>query len=567
MEAAQSIEVLCPGWEQGGRPPVVARKLFEAMQGPESNIDLPRHQGAFGEPPHTVSVFSDGSVIDSTAGDRALAGAGVWFPSSIPIDENQVQGEHTVQQVHMHESFKPFFHEGITHGALCVWTPLTGARPSSTRAEIVGLIMAMLASGPVHVGTDSLAAAKRLWPILAGKAPRRPWGLMNNGDLWQVAQNLAEQRGLSTTRLTKVKGHAEEEHILNDVTTRWKKRGNDIADTVAQWGREARPNHAVLRQFIATQIARLTALVVCTQGMMLDILKARTKLREGIMKYLQQAPRLVAHVVVPKCQQDEPFDILRSQSLLVRQKAAPKDFVDRVMHFVCAQSWFKAEVPRISWLELLIAFDRKYGEPRGTQHINALAADFRKRFIRALQGTVRPDQVALFEGGTCLVRFQSIGFCTPVKGLCIYPDWPKENWGALARCVLALREGVEAEQLRLFDRGCLSLPAVPLSLRKVAPWRAITPEQAEIPPDAPSLKAYPVQCQLCGFAFTFTERPCPQRGAWPKWHCKGCGKWPRAGDSICRACNFAVRKCACRTAPLSKPVEQRTVLSFFRRAA
>eukprot|EP00969_Alexandrium_andersonii_P207354 9160900-Alexandrium_andersonii.AAC.1 len=77
------------------------------------------------------------------------------------------------------------------------------------------------------------------------------------------------------------------------------------------------------------------------------------------------------------------------------------------------QAWFAAPVAVCSWLELMIAFDLKYGVPKGDHHINALVADFRKRFLGALRGVIRPDQLAGFEGGTCLVRFQSIGFCTP----------------------------------------------------------------------------------------------------------------------------------------------------------
>eukprot|EP00969_Alexandrium_andersonii_P283135 12516986-Alexandrium_andersonii.AAC.1 len=99
--------------------------------------------------------------------------------------------------------------------------PLTGARPSSTRAEIAALIIAHAVQRPLKLYSDSLNAVKGLRRILGlrGGQPRRPWGLIANGDLWKHLADLVAQRGLGLTQVYKIKGHAEQAHVQAGLIT------------------------------------------------------------------------------------------------------------------------------------------------------------------------------------------------------------------------------------------------------------------------------------------------------------------------------------------------------------
>eukprot|EP00969_Alexandrium_andersonii_P264312 11681827-Alexandrium_andersonii.AAC.1 len=41
---------------------------------------------------------------------------------------------------------------------------------------------------------------------------RFPFGLVRDGDIWQLISEALSKRGVSTVRVTKVRGHATEEH-------------------------------------------------------------------------------------------------------------------------------------------------------------------------------------------------------------------------------------------------------------------------------------------------------------------------------------------------------------------
>ena len=64
---------------------------------------------------------------------------------------------------------------------------LAGRFGSSTRAEIAGGILHLLAPGPAHIGTDSQAFLAKAKSVLEAPclAPRRPFALQPDGDLWQ----------------------------------------------------------------------------------------------------------------------------------------------------------------------------------------------------------------------------------------------------------------------------------------------------------------------------------------------------------------------------------------------
>ena len=101
----------------------------------------------------------------------------------------------------------------------------------------------------------------------------KPWELINDGDLWKVAWVMLKQRGMGTVRVTKVKGHATEEHVQQGLVQEMHKQGNDQADSAATCGVQAtghgkiqymiwvKKRHRAYMDFVA-KIQKLTAAVL-----------------------------------------------------------------------------------------------------------------------------------------------------------------------------------------------------------------------------------------------------------------------------------------------------------------
>ena len=59
---------------------------------------------------------------------------------------------------------------------------------------------------------------------------KQPWRLMNDGDLWEMFAKTVEERGPGSTRVSKVKGHANQEMTEKGKVQKEDKKGNDQAD-------------------------------------------------------------------------------------------------------------------------------------------------------------------------------------------------------------------------------------------------------------------------------------------------------------------------------------------------
>ena len=64
-----------------------------------------------------------------------------------------------------------------------------------------------------------------------------PFELVNDGDLLFKIERMLHLRGLDTVRISKVKGHADEDMVLHGQVRREDKLGNDAADEAADFGR------------------------------------------------------------------------------------------------------------------------------------------------------------------------------------------------------------------------------------------------------------------------------------------------------------------------------------------
>ena len=119
------------------------------------------------------------------------------------------------------------------------WVYFSVPRPLQTvqRAELWGVLVALQASRPVHLGVDNANVVEHVARMLAGRNPARPYELMVDGDLLALVHKLLDARGPGTTKISKVKGHAEEGLVREGRVRELDKIGNDMADRAADLGR------------------------------------------------------------------------------------------------------------------------------------------------------------------------------------------------------------------------------------------------------------------------------------------------------------------------------------------
>ncbi len=176
--------------------------------------------------PDAVNVFGDGGVSHPTTTQFRLGAYSVWHPQRSSA-MTETEADYNLFNYH----FK--FRKAINSGpGLALQGVVRGPICSSTRTELVGFINAVLAPGPVHYACDNAAVVNRGRAILQDPFldPRKPWGLVRDGDLWDVLQHAVRAKTPDSIAISKVKGHATDRHVLDGVTTQWHKDGNDAAD-------------------------------------------------------------------------------------------------------------------------------------------------------------------------------------------------------------------------------------------------------------------------------------------------------------------------------------------------
>ena len=116
---------------------------------------------------------------------------------------------------------------------------LSVPRPLQTvqRAELWGVITALQASRPVHLGVDNANVVGHISRVSANIDLARPFELLVDGDLLALVKRLVEVRGHGTTAISKVKGHAEEGLVRGGRVREQDEIGKDLADEAADFGR------------------------------------------------------------------------------------------------------------------------------------------------------------------------------------------------------------------------------------------------------------------------------------------------------------------------------------------
>ena len=120
------------------------------------------------------------------------------------------------------------------------------------RADLWGVILALQASEAIHLDVDNLHVVRHVGRLVDGNRGVTPVELLNDGDLILLVDRMLEQRGRGAVRISKIKGHPEEDMVLAGRVWELHRVGNNAADEAADFGRR-RVGHAVIdvRRYLA----------------------------------------------------------------------------------------------------------------------------------------------------------------------------------------------------------------------------------------------------------------------------------------------------------------------------
>ena len=105
--------------------------------------------------------------------------------------------------------------------------------------------LALQSSSAVHLEVDNLGVVRHVGRLLDGCPSYTLFELVNDGDLLLLVDRMLHLRGLDTVRISKVKGHADEDMVLNGRVQEVDRLGNNAADEAADFGRR-RVGNAVI---------------------------------------------------------------------------------------------------------------------------------------------------------------------------------------------------------------------------------------------------------------------------------------------------------------------------------
>ena len=192
-----------------------------------------------------VTVYCDGGVMHPATTNYRLGSYAVWHKrrsiSVFPPTEDELA----------------YNNSEYRNGGLLLNAAHRNPWVDSTRMEIIAGLHACLSPLPFTAGTDSASflSLEMKYHRITTSIATKPWGIIHDGDAWNLFQQLSEHKGVNKFSFLEVKGHATDTDVASGISTIEHKEGNDISDEGAtdaykQFGEDctALSNICALRQ-------------------------------------------------------------------------------------------------------------------------------------------------------------------------------------------------------------------------------------------------------------------------------------------------------------------------------
>ena len=187
-------------------------------------------------------VWTDGSFVRDELSGVGVRGCGVYSSRS---------GAGWFHRRWGHLELLPPGDLGVERCVL--FDSIRGPVQSVQRAELWGVILALQCSSAVHLGVDNLNVVRHVSRLLEGRISGKPFELTFDGDLLIIIERMIQLRGAQNLKITKVKGHADDDMVAVGRLRVEDRIGNDLADRAADFGRRRIPDLVidVRRRFLS----------------------------------------------------------------------------------------------------------------------------------------------------------------------------------------------------------------------------------------------------------------------------------------------------------------------------
>ena len=150
-EAKQSLLKYIAGTKGITTEGKTARQIFQLLKQKKGATSHALPNRCLVKAPKDINVFTDGSWINNLKQYLGLGGAGIWWPKR---DAMACGKQGLIRKLVSHAEQEIAYCIQKDDGAM-LYTAIGGFAGSSTRAELAAGIVAIMADGPVHIGSDS----------------------------------------------------------------------------------------------------------------------------------------------------------------------------------------------------------------------------------------------------------------------------------------------------------------------------------------------------------------------------------------------------------------------------
>ncbi len=429
-----------------------------------------------------INVYSDGSWIYPLEQYLGLGGAGVWWP-----------GRNIATNHRLSTAEKELAYSNQRDNGLMVYTPIGGYSGSSTRTELAAAILAISANGPVHIGTDSQAfhdkAIKILGDLRRGKKQKRSWQLVSDGDLWQHFEQAAKAKGINAIRITKVKGHVNQDQVNSGKYRQVDKDGNDKADAAADIATKMHGEEVVSVAKILSirhkqygnfmkQVAKHIVEAYLIHRKLVDRIKARQPKEQATVKYLAMQMQDASNSTKPSNAIKLQGSIGNYSKFKHKHRNSPA-----IWHFIDNLSYREVDnqYHATTWLELYLIYRVKgYPKPIGDRASKARARatifsqlnEF-KRVVKGVVERAAKDEAAkgaLRPMHVTHQRFLNLGIAGRHATINCSVEVDKQTADLIEYNLIRLGHYMSDKKVQLFKEGKVELKANKPNFRGRSGW-------------------------------------------------------------------------------------------------
>ena len=482
----------------------------------------------------------------------------------------------------LHQNELDIDHEVIPDG-VAVWGAIPGQRCDSTRAEIVAATAMLAAPVPCHIGIDNLNTVRFASCLIQdiNHMTKKPYGLIPNGDVLQEFHRHLRAKLAVSVKVSKVKGHATTDDVIEGRTTLSNKIGNDMSDRYATKGIKSHCPDAVQFSHKCGMREKMRILVQRDINLfLLDMLEANrvvvakenriSKIIGGTTTesvFTEKGP--TKHTVrVPT--QLEYFNVTDGLSTFTVTQplfCMLGDFKRPLVHVVSFLQLLEFKpvthgIQGISWLELFIIFELWGGIASDTRpnsanlsiaraSLKVELANFKRLIKHATSLFLPPDQAMLFKPSkVSTFRLGPAGFLSFVPCVRFNVHIDRVDATQLMQAVLSMRMQLTYKKKQRLAAGTLSVGcrkvrygAMPAWRKFLSPQQLITERQGaifyqaqELEQQAPSTCEHLfLKCSKCDFTKNFINHTLynTPKARWNVLWCAFCRKTYTARSWLC----------------------------------